>query len=66
MSQLRKNFTYLMSVLIGVMLFLIILAMTLASNTAAAAPTGNTGSAEAADATQQSAPVAYPRTRLSW
>lgn len=36
MSQLRKNFTYLMSVLIGVMIALIILAMTLASNTAAA------------------------------
>lgn len=36
MSQLRRNFTYLMSVLIGVMFFLIILAMTLASNTAAA------------------------------
>ncbi len=36
MSQLRKNFTYLMSVLIGVMIFLIILAMTLASNSAAA------------------------------
>lgn len=36
MSQLRKNFTYLMTVLIGVMLALIVLAMMLASNTAAA------------------------------
>lgn len=36
MSQLRKNFTYLMSGLIGVMIFLIILAMTLASNSTAA------------------------------
>lgn len=36
MSQLRKNFTYLMTVLIGVMLALIILAIALASNTAAA------------------------------
>jgi hypothetical protein len=36
MSPLRKNFTYLMAVLIGVMLSLIILAMTLASNSAAA------------------------------
>jgi hypothetical protein len=36
MSQLKKNFTWLMSALIGLMIFLIILAITLASNSAAA------------------------------
>lgn len=35
MSQLRRHFTCLMGVLIGVMLSLIILAMMLASNSAA-------------------------------
>jgi len=43
MSQLRKNFTYLMSGLIGVMIFLIILAMTLASNSVAAQATDADG-----------------------
>lgn len=36
MSQLKRNFTWLMSVLIGVMISLIVLAMMLASNSAAA------------------------------
>ena len=44
MSQLRKNFTYLMTVLISIMLGLIILAMTLASNTAAAQPAAGSAS----------------------
>ena len=43
MSQLRKNFTYLMAVLISIMVGLIILAMTLASNTAAAQQPGPAG-----------------------
>ena len=37
MTPLRKHFTWLLTTLVGVMLFLIILAMTLASNSAAAA-----------------------------